>query len=84
VRYEWDEAKNRSNFAEHGLDFADAEEVFSGPCITFVDNRVEYGEPRLITLGALAGRIVVIAHTPRGNATRVISMRKASRREQEI
>jgi len=82
--YEWDEAKNRSNFAKHGLDFADAEVVFSGPCVTFADDRFDYGENRLITLGLLAARVVVIAHAPRGDATRIISMRKANRREQEI
>lgn len=83
--YEWDKAKNRSNFAKHGLDFADAEQVFAGPCVTFVDGRFDYGEKRLITLGLLAGRVVVIAHAPRGeDITRIISMRKANRREQKI
>ena len=62
MRYEWDEAKNRSNLAKYGLSFEDAEQVFSGPCITFVDDRFDYGEERLITLGLLAGRLVVIAH----------------------
>ena len=84
MRCEWDEAKNRSNFAKHGLDFADAEQVLTGPCVTFVDSRFDYGEERLITLGLLAVR-VVIAHAPRGdNITRIISMRKANRREQKI
>jgi len=83
--YEWDEAKNRSNFAKHGLDFADAERVLTGPCVTFVDDRFAYGEKRLISLGLLAGRVVVIAHAPRGDEiTRIISMRKANRREQKI
>jgi uncharacterized DUF497 family protein len=83
--YEWDEAKNRSNFAKHCLDFADAEQVLTGPCVTFVDDRFDYGEKRLITLGLLAGRVVVIAHSPRGDdTTRIISMRKANRREQKI
>ena len=83
--YEWDEAKNRSNFAKHGLHFADAERVLTGPCVTFVDDRFDYGEERLITLGLLAGRVVIIAHVPRGDdITRIISMRKANRREQKI
>lgn len=83
--YEWDEAKSRSNFAKHGLDFADAGQVLIGPCVTFVDERFDYGEKRLITLGLLAGRVVVIAHAPRGDdITRIISMRKANRREQKI
>ena len=66
------------------MDFADAEQVLSGPCVTFVDDRFDYGEERLITLGLLVGRVVVIAHAPRGDTTRNISMRKANRREQKI
>jgi uncharacterized protein len=85
MQFEWDDAKNRSNFAKHGLDFADAEQVLSGPCVTFVDDRFDYGEERLNTLGLLAGRVVFIAHAPRGSdITRIISMRKANRREQKI
>jgi uncharacterized protein len=85
VRYEWDEAKKRSNRAKHGLDFADAEQVFAGRCVTFVDDRFDYGERRLMSLGMLAGRVVVMAHSPRGHdATRIISMRKGNRREQKI
>ena len=58
--------------------------MFSGPCVTFVDDRFDYGEERLIALGQLAGRLVVIAHAPRDQGTRIISMRKGNRREQEI
>jgi uncharacterized DUF497 family protein len=47
MRYEWDELKSRVNFAKHGLSFEDAELVFSGPCVTFVDDRFDYGEERL-------------------------------------
>jgi uncharacterized protein len=82
---EWDEAKNRSNFVKQGLDFADAEQVLNGTCVTFVDSRFDYGEMRLITLGLLVDRVVIIAHAPRGKeTTRIISMRKTNRREQKI
>jgi uncharacterized DUF497 family protein len=84
MKYEWDEAKNRKNFVKHGLSFEDAGQVFAGPCVTFEDNRFAYGEERLITLGLLAGRLVVIAHVPRDEGTRIISMRKGNRREQKI
>ena len=84
MKYEWDLAKSASNVAKHGLDFEDAEHVFAGPCVTFVDSRFDYGEERLITLGLLAGRVVLIAHAPRGEKTRIISMRKANQREQKI
>jgi len=84
MRYEWDKTKNRSNLAKHGFDVEDAEQVFDGPCVTFEDSRFDYGEERFITLGLLAGRVVIIAHAPHGEATRIISMRKANRREQKI
>lgn len=84
MRCEWDETKNRINLAKHALSFEDAEQVFSGPCVTFVDDRFDYGEERLVTLGLLAGRLVVIAHSPRDEGTRIISMRKGNRREREI
>ena len=65
--------------------FEDAKKVFTGVCDTFEDSRFDYGEERLITLGVLAGRVVVIAHAPCGDdTTRIISMRKANRREQKI
>jgi len=82
--YEWDNEKNKKNLIDRGLNFADAEIVFSGTCATFEDTRFDYGEPRFITFGMLAGRMVVIAHTPRGKKTRIISIRKANNREQKI
>ena len=82
--YEWDDEKSELNLAKHGLSFEDAEAVFSGPCVTFVDDRFEYRETRLVTLGVLEGRVVVIVHTPREESTRIISMRKANAREQKI
>jgi uncharacterized DUF497 family protein len=48
------------------------------------DDRFAYGEERLVTLGLLAGRLVVVAHSPRDEGTRIISMRKGKRREQKI
>jgi uncharacterized DUF497 family protein len=84
LKYEWDEAKNQTNIAKHGLSFEDADQVFSGPCATFEDDRFDYGEERLITLGLLVGRLAVIAHSPRDEGTRIISMRKGNRREQKI
>ncbi len=66
---------------EAWIAFADAVQVLEGCCVTCVDDRFEYGEKRLVSFGTLAGRVVVIAHVPRGHdATRIISMRKANRR----
>jgi uncharacterized protein len=58
---------------------------YQGLASLFVDDRFDYGEERFITLGLLGDRLVVIAHAPHGDdTTRIISMRKANRREQKI
>lgn len=66
---------------ERGLDFARAKEVFDGLTITLQDQRQDYGESRLITMGWLDDRLVVLVWTQRGLARRIISMRKANERE---
>ncbi len=81
---EWDEEKSRANLQKHGFSFDDAWQVLAGDTITIPDERYDYGEDRLITLGRLAGRVVVVVHVARGEHTRIISMRKANAREQAI
>ena len=82
MRFEWDEKKSQSNQLKHGLSFADGR-VFAGRTLTFDDSRRAYDERRYLTVGSLAGRIVIVAHTVRGDATRIISMRKANARERD-
>ena len=84
MEFTWDEKKRKTTIRKRGLDFADAEAVFSGATFTFEDERFDYGEQRFITTGLLRGIVVVIAHTERGEAVRIISMRKATKHEQEI
>jgi uncharacterized protein len=80
--FEWNEAKNRSNIRKHGLDFADAEEMFRGVLFVDTDNREDYGESRWIGIGAIHGRVAVVVFTERDPDTiRIISLRKASRLE---
>nr|VFJ61739.1 MAG: hypothetical protein BECKDK2373C_GA0170839_10914 [Candidatus Kentron sp. DK] len=83
MNFTWDEAKRKTNLAKHGFDFADAETVFAGVTYTFNDDRTDYGEERFITLGMLETTVVVIAHTEQDNEIRIISMRKATKREQK-
>ena len=82
MRIEFDEVKRQRTLAERGLDFARAAEVFAGIHVTFDDQRADYGEPRFNTVGLLDGRMVSLAWTTRGEARRIISMRKANEREQ--
>jgi uncharacterized DUF497 family protein len=81
--YEWDEAKSRENIAKHGIDFADTHRIFEGPMLVRPDDRQDYGEERWIALGDLDGTIVVIVFTQRADRIRVISIRKANRRERK-
>jgi uncharacterized protein len=81
MRYTWSEAKRRRNLREHGLDFAKAPAVFAGVTYTFEDDRLDYPEQRYVTLGLLAGVPVSIVHTETADEIRIISFRKATRRE---
>ena len=78
----FDPAKRAKTLAERGLDFADAAIVFEGDTLEVEDNRMDYGEIRIICFGLLAGRMVVIGYTPRGADRHIFSMRKANEREQ--
>lgn len=64
-----------------GLDFARCAELFAEPHLTRADDRMDYGEHRFISVGALGRDVVVVVWTPRGAARRIISMRKANGRE---
>ena len=81
MRVTFDPAKRARTLAERGLDFADAEFVFSGVTLEVEDTRRNYGEPRIICYGYLERRMVVVGYTPRGGERHVFSMRKANERE---
>jgi len=83
MQIEFDPDKRNKALIERGLDFARAGEVFAGVNVTAEDARFDYGEPRFTTVGVLDGRMVVMVWTPRGEARRIISMRKANEREIE-
>jgi len=84
MRLEWDKTKNRANIRKHGLDFADAEEVFRGVLLAEADTREDYGERRWSGLGQIRGRTVKIVFSERDPETiRIISLRKATRHERK-
>ena len=82
MRITYDPAKRAATLSERGLDFEEAAEIFAGVVIDIPDERFEYGEARVLTVGHLRGRMVVVVWTARGDARHVISMRKANAREQ--
>jgi hypothetical protein len=84
MRFTWSERKRAINLKDHGLDFVDAPRVFEGATYTFEDDRFDYGEQRYETLGLLAGVPVSIVHTETEDEIRVISFRKATKREAKL
>jgi uncharacterized protein len=84
MKFEWDEAKNSANVAKHGVRFDDAQRIFDGFTVDAVDDRADYGEERIISVGLLDGiAILTVIHTDRNNVCRIISARPANRRERK-
>lgn len=84
--FEWDENKRIANLKKHGLDFEDARYVFMDKhAVSKQDNRKNYGEIRIITVGMYDGELLAsVCHTDRYGTTRIISFRRASKQEKEL
>ncbi|MBK9348054.1 MAG: BrnT family toxin [Burkholderiales bacterium] len=77
----WDEPKRQAALADRGIDFADAQQVFARCLYEFEDIRHDYGECRMICIGFLADRLMVVGYVQRGESRHIFSMRKANDRE---
>ena len=83
MKLEWDEDKNEINIRKWGIDFADAWEMFEKPMLVKPDDRKDYGEARYIGFGHIRGRLMAVVFTEREpHIIRIISLRKANKREQ--
>ena len=81
IQYEWDEAKRRANLERHGVDFAMVA-AFDWSDVFTADQTVR-GERRRVTSGFIGVRLYVLIWTRRLGRTRVISLRKANKRERD-
>jgi uncharacterized protein len=83
LTFEWDAKKAESNRVKHGVSFEEAATVFGDPLsLTIPDPAHSQTETRFIILGCShQGRLLVVIHTERGDNIRIISARRASRRE---
>lgn len=81
VDYEWDSNKAKANLRKHGVDFADAATVFTDDlAVTIPDDVAD--EERFVSIGMdELGRVLVVVYAWRGEGIRIISARKANRRE---
>jgi uncharacterized protein len=80
--YEWDEAKRLANIERHGVDFMAVRWLDWSCAIILSDRRRDYGEPRRIAYGPIGERLYAVVFTDRASSRRIISIRKANRREQ--
>jgi hypothetical protein len=83
LRFEWDHRKAATNLSKHEVSFEEAVTVFYDPlAATFPDPDHSRGEHRFVTIGfSSSGRLLVVCHTERRAGVRLISARRATRRE---
>lgn len=80
--FEWDAEKDASNQEKHGVSFSEASEAFFDPFnVTIADPDHSLGEERFLLLGFAKGSVLVVSFTERDDAIRIISCRKANRKE---
>ena len=86
MEFEWDPRKDAANQRKRGVGFREATTVFGDPlAITFVDAAHSTSEQRCLTIGSPAnGRLLVVAHTERGSAIRIITARPVTPRERKF
>lgn len=84
MNFEWDARKAASNLRRHGVSFAaGARALAGGNVLERPDERENYGEERTFALAPLEEKVLAIAYTMRGDVTRLISVRRATRNERE-
>ena len=86
MKFEWDAAKAADNVAKHGVSFEEAATVFRDTLsVTGLDPDHSIDEERLVIFGVSpSGRLLVVAHTERGDTIRIISARPTTPTERKI
>jgi len=83
MEYEWDENKRIANFELHQVNFSDAIDFEWDTALETIDDRHDYGEERWVTIGLIGNKLHVMIYTIRGKNIRIISLRKANKREKK-
>src|SRR5215218_10262131 len=73
LKFEWHERKRQETIKERGVDVLYAALIFEKEVLTRIDDREDYGEVRLISLGMVDDECFVVVHTKRGSRTRLIT-----------
>ena len=85
IRFVWDPKKAAENFQKHGIEFSEAVTVFADPLARIHDDPVHsVGEKREIIVGhSSSSQLLLVSFTERGRVVRLISVRRATRRERK-
>ncbi len=81
TRIDFDSAKDANNLLKHGISLVMAVELDWNEALVWVDDRYEYGESRMIALAPNRGVLYFVAFVDRRDVRRIISLRRANRRE---
>jgi len=79
---EFDPAKDAVNRSKHGISLGEAARIEWDSAVTWPDRRFDYDEDRMCGLGYIGVRLYYVAFIDRGQIRRVISLRKANKREE--
>ncbi len=82
--YDWDESKRAANIAAHRIDFTAVYAFDWDTAVIVLDDREDYGELRENAIGFVGERLHVLTFTRRGEAIRVISLRRAENKDKKI
>jgi uncharacterized DUF497 family protein len=81
VRFEFAPNKDQLNLDKHGVSLSLASDLDWDAALLWIDDRREYGETRILALAPWTSILYYVAFVDRGNVRRVISLRRANRRE---
>ena len=81
IVFEWDAAAHERGRQERGFGFDTAAAIFAGPVVEWRDERRDYGEERMVALGAVDDLVLVVVYADRGHVRRIVSARAGNRKE---
>ncbi|MDQ7001479.1 MAG: BrnT family toxin [Ghiorsea sp.] len=81
MKYEWDEKKREHNRMTRNIDFTIASGFIWDEALTIEDTRSDYNESRFLSYAPIMDRLYAMIWTQRGGIRRIISLRKANKRE---
>jgi uncharacterized DUF497 family protein len=81
VHNDFDPEKDATNLRKHGVSLAAAAQLDWDAALAWIDDRADYGEMRIVALAPIGDRLFFVVFVDRGNSRRIISLRRANRRE---